>query len=63
MVPFSPSWDPEKQEQVKLDEESIVYIQKMSKIFHERSKFKTFIFFPIPTAKDGAYPFFTSIRS
>ena len=38
MVPFSPSWDPEKQKQLELDAQSLEYIQTMSKIIVQRSK-------------------------
>jgi hypothetical protein len=38
MVPFSPSWDPTKQENVELDKESLTYIQTMSEILGKRSK-------------------------
>jgi hypothetical protein len=45
MVPFSPFWNPEKQKQVKLDEDSIDYIQK---ILLDRSKFKLLFSFQYP---------------
>ena len=42
MAPFSPSWDPKKQNQVELDPKSIEYIQTMSKILDQRSKLIVF---------------------
>lgn len=36
MIPFSPSWDPIHQNQVELDQESVAYIKKMSKILGGR---------------------------
>lgn len=44
MVPFSPSWDPEKQKQLELDAQSLEYIQTMSKIIVQRSKSFFFTF-------------------
>ena len=38
MVPFSPSWNPDTQKQVELDEASRIYIRAMSNILDERSK-------------------------
>lgn len=67
MIPFSPSWDPNKQNQVELDQESLAYIQTMSKILDERSKFSSMLLFNLifPASYNIQYanPFFALTRS